>query len=348
MKRYISLLIIAAMLISLSACKRRPEDFDEVAASDSFDGTQDIEIENKIDDEVTNVSDSDKQDNKVHPNNENQLKSDEAVNIESGDNSSQDNTEQPNSKKQDEKENLQGDDFQKIDNNVKESDPYLPIALGYVEVVEENGEKKYIAKQDKFTIEFPITIDICKKAWKDTNNEYFILKSFLCKSNMNFGYTKSLDELESFLPFDEYVIVRGEFFPECGTSVVEYEKQEIIEGGCMGYHPVNSFTRYNFKVDKIYTPCDKFSVGETISVINSGTISQQPNGTHIASTKYFEFTGLDLEKRTFVMALKKDDFEKHNGYLINHNIFMNAYENVENNTGDQNKQIAYDILQKYN
>lgn len=44
----------------------------------------------------------------------------------------------------------------------------------------------------------------------------------------------------------------------------------------------------------------------------------------------------------------KDDFEKHNGYLINHNIFMNAYENVENDTGDKDKQIAYDILQKYN
>lgn len=44
----------------------------------------------------------------------------------------------------------------------------------------------------------------------------------------------------------------------------------------------------------------------------------------------------------------KDDFEKRNGYLIDRNIFMNAYEDVQNNTGDKDKQIAYDILQKYN
>lgn len=347
MKRNISILIIAVILISLSACKRRPEDFDEVAASESLDGTQVIDIENKIDDEVTNVSDSDKQDNTVHPNNENQLKSDEAVNVESGGNPSQDNTEQPNSKKQDEKENLQGDDFQKIDNNVKESDPCLPIALGYVEVVEENGEKKYIAKQDKFTIEFPITLEIRNKAFIETNKDR-LEATFLCSSHMNFGGINDLEELESYFPDDRYIIVKGEFYPEYGTSVVEYEKQGITEGSSMGYHSVSSFTRYNFKVDKIYTPCDKFNAGDTISVLSYGTIVQKPDGTYHAHEDYFSIKNESVEKRTFVMALRKDGFEKRNGYLIDRNIFMNAYEDVENNTGDKDKQIAYDILQKYN
>lgn len=347
MKRNISILIIAVILISLSACKRPPEGFDEVAAADSLEATQAIDIQNKTDDEVTKTSNSDNQGKPVDFDNENRLESDETVNAEADNNSSQNNTEQPNSEKQAGKENLQGDDSQENDNDVKEADPYLPVALGYVEAVEENGEKKYIAKQDEFTIELPITLEIRNKAFTDTNKDS-LRATFLCFSNTDFGGANDLEELESYFPKDKYVIVRGEFLPEFGTSVVKYRKWEIFEGERMGYCVDDSYTRYNFKVDKIYTPCDKFNVSDTIPVINSGTIEQKPDGTYFASSRYFDFAGESLEKRTFIMALRKDTFEKCNGYLISRNIFMNAYEEVWDNTGDKNKQIAYDILQKYN
>ena len=46
------------------------------------------------------------------------------------------------------------------------------------------------------------------------------------------------------------IIVKGEFLPEHGTSVVEYEKREMNENVNRDYFIKYNCTRYNFKVEK--------------------------------------------------------------------------------------------------
>ena len=53
------------------------------------------------------------------------------------------------------------------------------------------------------------------------------------------------------------------------------------------------------------------------------------------------------EERTFILALEDYNYDKRGGYSCGY-IFLNAYENVQDGTGDKDQQIAYDILQKYN
>ena len=111
-------------------------------------------------------------------------------------------------------------------------------------------------------------------------------------------------------------------------------------------------TRYNFKVEKIYTPCGEFNVGDIIPVVSDGTIVQQSDGTYwatggIKARKYRDFSVCSPEERTFILALEDYNYDKRGGYSCGY-IFLNAYENVQDGTGDKDQQIAYDILQKYN
>ena len=133
--------------------------------------------------------------------------------------------------------------------------------------------------------------------------------------------------------------------------MVEYEKREMNENVNADYFVENPYTRYNFKVEKIYTPCEEFDVGDIIPVMKYGTIVQQRDGTYLATEsiimKYRDFSVCSPEERTFILALDNYDYDKRGGYSGGH-IFLNAYENVQDGTGDKDQQIAYDILQKYN
>ena len=103
-------------------------------------------------------------------------------------------------------------------------------------------------------------------------------------------------------------------------------------------------------MDKLYTSGGDFAVGDIIPVAFGGTIVQLTDKTYFAAIgqhRYMDFSQKNLEERTFILALRLSDFENYNGYYIGP-IFQKAYEDVQDNTGDKYKQIAYDILQKYN
>lgn len=347
MKRYFAILIMIVILISLSACKRRPENPDQAGGSLAF---PDVSDENQKPDTEQQSADAtaEKTDEKVikaqKPDNfdsdksseaEKPVKTEEATNVPSNDVSAKDASDSKNSS-------------EKTENEVSESEPFLPLSLGYVEEVEVNGRKKYIAKTDDFRIEFPITDEIRTKAWRDTNMDA-VVAPFIYKSPTHFGVWNScLEDIEAIYPQDRYVVIRGSFLAEHGTSITDYKKiDNIPEDSCKGYYADKAFTRYNFKVDKVYTSCDKFDVGDTISIVKYGTIRQEPDGKYLASPEYTDFGNKSLEERTFVMILRYDNYEDYGGYQIG-SMLINAYTPTENNTGDKDKQILYDYLHKYN
>ena len=196
-----------------------------------------------------------------------------------------------------------------------------------------------------------MTKEIAMQALMETKKEY-VLANYNCNSDMEFGMYKDLEELEKSMTKQNCIIVKGVFLPEHGTSVAEYEKRGRNIDVNMNYFVYDYYTRYNFKVEKIYTPCKKFDVGDIIKVIKDGAIIQKPNGMYFAKgenvkIKYRDFSVCSPEERTFILALEDYNYDKRGGYT-NGNIFLNAYENVQDGTGDKDQQIAYDILQKYN
>ena len=102
--------------------------------------------------------------------------------------------------------------------------PYLPVELGYVKIVDNNGKKQYVSQRSRFIIELPVTKEIAAEALREANKEYR-LTNFLCNSYMNYGVCKDLEDLEKSMAQQNCIIVRGYFLPEHGTSVVEYEKK---------------------------------------------------------------------------------------------------------------------------
>ena len=342
MKRKIALLIISVMMISLSSCKRKPQG-DVLGIPGAAPETS----ENAETKEAENSADTEK---------ENTVKGDDAEETETKQetpgNSSDEQKTEP--EKNDDTESEPAADVSTTEpNEVTESqaEPYLPVELGYVKVVDNNGKKQYVAQKSNFIVEFPVTKEIAAEALRETNKEYR-LTNFLCNSDIYYGTCKDLEDLEKSMAQQNCVIVKGVFLPEHGTSVVEYEKREMNENVNRDYFIDRSYTRYNFKVEKIYTPCEEFNVGEIIPVISDGTIVQQQDGTYLATggvkiTKYRDFSKRSLEERTFILALDDYNYDKRGGYT-NANIFLNAYEDVQDGTGDKDEQIAYDILQKYN
>ncbi len=338
MKRKIALLIIAVMMISLSSCKRKPQgDVSDApgAAPETSANAETKEAENSADTEK-----------------ENTVKGDDAEETETkqetpdnGASIQKENDPISNQKDQDLK------DLHQVSQT--ELEQYMPYVWGYVDAIEENGQIKYSAKKNKFTIEFPITKEIRDKAWTDMAEErqrdYFA--DFTMIPNIMYDKNfQNLDEIENSMAEDEYAIVRGSFQPEYGTSVSNYEKIGFGTYPDFDYHRYNSFTRYNFKVDKLYTSGCDFAVGDIIPVAFGGTIVQLTDKTYFAAIgqhRYMDFSQKNLEERTFILALRLSDFEDYKGYYIGP-IFQKAYEDVQDNTGDKYKQIAYDILQKYN
>ena len=338
MKRKIALLIIAVIMITLSSCKRMPEG----DVSDAPGAAPETSENEKIK-ETKNNADTEK---------ENTVKGDDAEETETkqetpdnGASIQKENDPISNQKDQDLK------DLHQVSQT--ELEQYMPYVWGYVDAIEENGQIKYSAKKNKFTIEFPITKEIRDKAWTDMAEErqrdYFA--DFAMIPNIMYDKNfQNLDEIENSMAEDEYAIVRGSFQPEYGTSVSNYEKIGFGTYPDFDYHRYNSFTRYNFKVDKLYTSGCDFTVGDIIPVAFGGTIVQLTDKTYFAAIgqhRYMDFSQKNLEERTFILALRLSDFEDYKGYYIGP-IFQKAYEDVQDNTGDKYKQIAYDILQKYN
>lgn len=342
MKRKIALLIIAVMMISLSSCKRMPEgDVSDApgAAPETSENAETKETENNADTEK-----------------ENTVKGDDAEETETKqetpDNDSDEQKTEP--EKNDDTESEPAADVNTTEPNEvtePETEPYLPVELGYVKVVDNNGKKQYVAQKSNFIVEFPITKEIAAEALRETNKEYR-LTNFLCYSHIDYGIYKDLEDLEKSMAQQNCIIVKGVFQPEHGTSVVEYEKRDMNENVNRDYFIDRSYTRYNFKVEKIYTPCEEFNVGEIIPIVIGGTIVQQQDGTYLATggvemIKYRDFSKRSLEERTFILSLDDYNYDKRGGYSYG-GIFLNAYEDVQDGTGDKDKQIAYDILQKYN
>ncbi|GEM_PF-4412384 len=355
MKRKIALLIIAVMMISLSSCKRKPQGDVSVApgaAPETSENAETKEAENNADTEKENTV---KDDDTEEPD----------TKQESPDNSALINKEDDLLSKQESvktnNDTIKNTEISHEDQNLNEMpqdsqielEQYMPYVWGYVDANEENGQIKYSAKKNKFTIEFPITKGIRDKAWadmaEDRQRDYFA--DFTMIPNVMYDKNfQNLDEIEESMAKDEYVIVRGSFQPEYGTSVSNYEKIGFGTYPDFDYHCYNSFTRYNFKVDKLYTSGGDFAVGDIIPVAFGGTIVQLTDKTYFAAIgqhRYMDFSQKNLEERTFILALRLSDFENYNGYYIGP-IFQKAYEDVQDNTGDKYKQIAYDILQKYN
>lgn len=342
MKRKIALLIIAVIMISLSSCKRMPEG--DVPGAPGAAPETSANAETK---EAENNADTEK---------ENTVKGDDTEETETKqetpDNDSDEQKTEP--EKNDDTESEPAADVSTTEPNEvtePETEPYLPVELGYVKIVDNNGKKQYVAQKSNFIVEFPITKEIAAEALRETNKEYR-LTNFLCNSDIYYGTCKDLEDLEKSMAQQNCIIVKGVFLPEHGTSVVEYEKRDMNENVNRDYFIDRSYTRYNFKVEKIYTPCEEFNVGEIIPVVSDGTIVQQQDGTYLATggvkiTKYRDFSKRSLAERTFILALDDYNYDKRGGYT-NANIFLNAYEDVQDGTGDKDKQIAYDILQKYN
>ena len=339
MKRKIALLIIAVVMMSLSSCESMSKDNDLPATLDSAENENSQDVENNADTEK-----------------ENTVKGDDAEETETKqetpDNSSDEQETEP--EKNDDTESEPSADVSTTEpNEVTEpqTEPYLPVKLGYVDVFDNNGQKQYITQKYSFTVEYPVTEEIAMQALIARNKDY-ILTNYECNSYMEFGMYKNLEELERAMAKQNCMIVKGVFLPEHGTSIVEYEKRGRNIDVNMNYYVYDYYTRYNFKIEKIYTKYKKFDVGDVIPVILDGAIIQQPNGTYLAEgenvkIKYRNFSKRSLEERTFVLALDNYNYSKRGGYT-NIYIFLNAYEYVQDKTGDKDKQIAYDILQKYN
>ena len=344
MKRKISLFITIVMLFSLCSCKRMPE-----GNLSGIPGTEADTVENDSEKKAEDNNDSEKESTaNVDDTEEADIKQEKSDSSSDKQNKDTEKTDDIVSEPEDggEIEN----DSQSNEAEDSETVPYLPVELGYVKIVDNNGTKQYVAQKDNFIVEFPVTEEIAAKALKETNKEYR-QTNFFCNSDLDFGIFKNLEELEEVMAQQNCIIVKGEFLPEHGTSVVEYEKREMNENVNADYFVENPYTRYNFKVEKIYTPCEEFDVGDIIPVMKYGTIVQQRGGTYLATEsiimKYRDFSVCSPEERTFVLALNKSNFDKRGGYS-NGVLFLNAYENVQDGTGDKDQQIAYDILQKYN
>ena len=342
MKRKIALLIIAVMMISMSSCKRMPQgDVSGApgAAPETSENAEAKEAENNADTEKENTVNGDDAE-------ETETKQ------ETPDNGSDEQNTEP--EKNDDTESEPAVDVSTTEpNEVIESKPapYLPVELGYVKIVDNNGKKQYVSQRSRFIIELPVTKEIAAEALREANKEYR-LTNFLCNSYMNYGVCKDLEDLEKSMAQQNCIIVKGVFLPEHGTSVVEYEKRDMNEISNRDYFIDYSYTRYNFKVEKIYTPCKEFDIGEIIPIVIEGAIAQQQDGTYSVSgglgmIKYRDFSERSLEERTFILALENYKYDRRGGYSNRH-IFLNAYENVQDGTGDKDQQIAYDILQKYN
>lgn len=341
MKRKIALLIISVMMISLSSCKRKPQGDVSGAPGAAPETSENAKVK-----ETENNADTEK---------ENTVKGDDAeeteIKQETPDNDSDEQKTEP--EKNDDTESEPAADVNTTEpNEVTESqaEPYLPVELGYVKVVDNNGKKQYVAQKSNFIVEFPVTKEIAAEALREANKEYRET-NYLCNSSLNYGICKDLEDLERSMAQQNCIIVKGVFLPEHGTSVIEYEKREMNENVNRDYFVKEPYTRYNFKVEKIYTPCDKFDVGDVIPVMKYAAIEQKPDGTYYAlgglSMKYRDFSKRSLEERTFILSLDDYNYDKRGGYS-NGSLFLNAYEDVQDKTGDKDKQIAYDILQKYN
>ena len=217
MKRKIALLIIAVMMISMSSCKRMPQgDVSGApgAAPETSENAEAKEAENNADTEKENTVNGDDAE-------ETETKQ------ETPDNGSDEQNTEP--EKNDDTESEPAVDVSTTEpNEVIESKPapYLPVELGYVKIVDNNGTKQYVAQKDNFIVEFPVTEEIAAKALKETNKEYR-MTDFFCNSVLEcFGVCKNLEELEKSMAQQNCIIVKGEFLPEHGTSVVEYEKRD--------------------------------------------------------------------------------------------------------------------------
>ena len=216
MKRKIALLIIAVMMISMSSCKRMPQgDVSGApgAAPETSENAEAKEAENNADTEKENTVNGDDAE-------ETETKQ------ETPDNGSDEQNTEP--EKNDDTESEPAVDVSTTEpNEVIESKPapYLPVELGYVKIVDNNGTKQYVAQKDSFIVEFPVTEEIAAKALKETNKEYR-QTNFFCNSDLDFGIFKNLEELEEVMAQQNCIIVKGKFLPEHGTSVVEYEKRD--------------------------------------------------------------------------------------------------------------------------
>ena len=345
MKRITAIIILTVMVITLSACKRKPESMDpggaQTDASVSEPAEKENSRENTADDQVSETTVSSEEN--INAQDKAESATDDSSDTEQSD--TQQETQQPEESEQPEEPE------EPAEPQEEEYIPYLPVDLGYVEIVEKDGKKQYVAKQDKFTVELPITEEIRNKAWEYSNSER-MTTNFLCNSYMKYGIYQNLEELEAAMTRDDYVIIKGVFLPEYGTSVIEYEKKEMNENVNRDYFYLIPYTRYKFQVEEIYTPYEGIKVGDIIPVAKAGGIEQLPDGNYLANEayetmKYRDFTKRTVEERTFILAIFDYHYDRFGGYENAH-IFLNAYEQIENGTGDKDKQISYDILQKYN
>ena len=350
MKRITAIIILTVMVITLSACKRKPESMDpggaQTDASVSEQAEKETSRENTSDDQVSETTVSSEEN--INAQDKAESATDDSSDTEQSD--TQQETQQPEESEQPE-ESGEPKESEEPAEPQEEYIPYLPVDLGYVEIVEKDGKKQYVAKQDKFTVELPITEEIRNKAWEYSNSER-MTTNFLCNSYMKYGIRQNLQELEDNMFQNNCIIIKGVFLPEHGTSVIEYEKEEMNENVNRDYFYYIPHTRYKFQVEKIYTPCEGIKVGDIIPVVKAGGIEQLPDGNYLANEayetmKYRDFTKKTVEERTFILAICDYNYDRFGGYE-NPYIFLNAYEQIENGTGDKDKQISYDILQKYN
>ena len=339
MKRITAIIILTVMVITLSACKRKPESMEpggaQTDASVSEQAEKENSRENTSDDQVSETTVSSEEN--INAQDKAESATDDSSDTEQSD--TQQETQQPEEPEE------------PAEPQEEEYIPYLPVDLGYVEIVEKDGKKQYVAKQDKFTVELPVTEEIRNKAWEYSNYPYRTT-NFNCNSYMKYGIRQNLQELEASMEQSGYIIIKGIFLPEHGTSVIEYEKKEMNENVNRDYFAEKIYSRYKFDVQKVYSPCEEIQAGDIIPVLLEGGIEQQPDGNYLARggvaiRKYRDFTKRTVEERTFIIGLYLDNYDQYGGYK-NRSIFLNAYEQIENGTGDKDKQIAYDILQKYN
>ena len=325
MKKIAALLLIMAMLITVSACKRvDTEDDAVVIAGGEGDKAESVPEEQEKETESEAFAPAQKQE--------------------------QDSTQ----------ETLEQDE-NKEEKPLQEEPDYLPLKEGYVTKQTTADGTVYRAQSD-FIIKEPITEQMVKAAVKyqygeneslDPDNRY--LTNRIPYDNAGFPI-HSREDFDSILAYVEELtkndyVVKGHFEQSYGTSYTYNEVDRVPEGSRCNYK-TTGYTIFNFVIETVYSENCEYKAGDVIEIALPGTVYQGADGIYRATAArgeyaYHHFKNATLEERTFILSVTpKNEQSMYRDIIRVSNIQQNVYEQIPEIDNDY-CNLSREILAKY-
>ena len=335
MKKIISLLLIIAMLFSISACKRSDTDDDvAVAVGESDKAESKTEEQENTEDDVPaspqNQDDTQAEENKTESEKpvqqENKTETQESLQEEN-----KTETQEP-SQEEDKTEaetpahqqatTLKYPELQELNKQLQREfalegknyptdvylSEYLPLKEGLVTKKSKGDGTYYYQAQKDFVTKEPITEQMIEaaKEYPYGENEVFNpdnsrLVNHIPSSEEGFlmynrdDYDSPLAYVEEFIKND--YVIKGHFEQSYGTAYAYYDVDGMSVSNRCNYK-TNEYTLHNFVIEKVYTDNCEYKAGDVIEIAFPGTVLQAINGFYRATATRGQYTYKNFNNAT--------------------------------------------------